>query len=218
LQNGESLCCAFFQKEKSRFSKKKFEKRDSFTYTGRFLNENPVEFRPEFKIFINTNHLPRAADDTVFASGRVKLIPFDRHFTPEEQDAGLKKHFRKAKNRSAILNWLIEGYRLMLEVGLTTPPRVEAAIAAYRSEADVFGSFLAECTVEQDGARLPTSALYAVYTAWAKDNGYRPLNSKNFVGELRRRFEVRRTGTSGNVVIGVLLSYDLSPEENMGTA
>jgi len=34
------------------------------TYTGRFLNENPIEFKPEFKIFINTNHLPRTADDT----------------------------------------------------------------------------------------------------------------------------------------------------------
>ena len=69
------------------------------TYTARFLNENPVEFKPEFKIFINTNHLPRTSDDTVFLSGRVKLIPFDRHFLPHEQDNGLKAHFRKQKNR-----------------------------------------------------------------------------------------------------------------------
>jgi len=47
------------------------------TYTGRFLNENPIEFKPEFKIFINTNHLPRTSDDTVFSSDRVKLVPFE---------------------------------------------------------------------------------------------------------------------------------------------
>ena len=46
------------------------------TYTGRFLHENPIEYRPEFKIFINTNHLPRTGDDTIFSSQRVKLIPF----------------------------------------------------------------------------------------------------------------------------------------------
>lgn len=177
------------------------------TYTGRFLNENPVEFQPEFKIFINTNHLPRTSDDTVFSSGRVKLIPFDRHFTAEEQDNGLKKLFRRSTNKSAILNWLIEGYRLLLEVGLSVPPRVEAAIAAYRAEADIIGMFLAEHTATQDGGRLSTSELYSHYSAWAKDNGYRPLSNRPFVADLRRRFEVRHDCRKGNVVIGLALSF-----------
>lgn len=176
------------------------------TYTARYLNENPVEFRPEGKIFINTNHLPRAADDTVFSSGRVKLIPFDRHFTEGEQDTGLKKLFRKQKNMSGILNWLIEGYRLLQAEGLILPPRVLSAISAYRSEADIFGMFIEESTMPQEGIRVATSELYAAYMLWAKDNGYRPLNSKNFVGELRRRFDVRRSGTVGNVVVGLKIA------------
>ena len=176
------------------------------TYTGRFLHENPIEFRPEFKIFINTNHLPRTADDTVFSSERVKLIPFDRHFSPNEQDTGLKRLFQKSENRSAILNWLIEGYRLLKADGLTMPPRVIDAIASYRQEADVFGSFLDEYTAEKDGSRLSTSELYSHYITWAKDNGYRQMNSKNFVGELRRRCDVRRDGSMGNVVVGIVLA------------
>jgi len=67
--------------------------------------------------------------------------------------------------------------------------RVQEAIAAYRSEADVFGTFIVENTVQEDDARLSTSELYALYTVWAKDNGYRPLNNKNFVGELRRHMK-----------------------------
>ena len=59
------------------------------TLVGRFLNENPFEFPMECKIFIGTNHLPRVSDDTVFASGRVKIIPFERHFTAQEQDKTL---------------------------------------------------------------------------------------------------------------------------------
>ncbi|MDL2327771.1 phage/plasmid primase, P4 family [Ruminococcaceae bacterium OttesenSCG-928-A11] len=176
------------------------------TYTARYLNENPVEFRPEGKIFINTNHLPRAADDTVFSSGRVKLIPFDRHFTEGEQDTGLKKLFRKQKNMSGILNWLIEGYHLLQAEGLVLPPRVLSATSAYRSEADIFGMFIEESTMPQEGIRVATSELYAAYMLWAKDNGYRPLNSKNFVGELRRRFDVRRSGTVGNVVVGLKIA------------
>jgi len=176
------------------------------TYTGRFLHENPIEFKPEFKIFINTNHLPRTADDTVFSSERVKLIPFDRHFSPTEQDTGLKKLFQKSENRSAILNWLIEGYRLLQADGLMMPERVISAIAAYRQEADIFGAFLAEYTAEKDGSRLSTSELYFHYTTWAKDNGYRQMNTKNFVGELRRRCDVRRDGITGNVIVGLALT------------
>jgi putative DNA primase/helicase len=178
------------------------------TYAGRFLNENPFEFCLEFKMFINTNHLPRASDNTVFASGRVKLIPFEKHFSLEEQDTGLKQTFRKTANKSAILNWLIMGCRLILEAGIDTPKRVTDAIAAYRREADIIGMFLAEYTVEREGCHLSTLALYAQYTTWAKDNGYKPLNNKNFVMELRRRLEVRRDGAVGSVLVGLALSFD----------
>jgi putative DNA primase/helicase len=181
------------------------------TYTGRFLHENPVEFAPEFKIFVNTNHLPRASDDTVFSSGRVKLIPFDRHFTPEEQDTGLKKLFRKRDSISGIFNWLIEGYRLLRDEGLTVPDKVKAAIEEYRLEADIFGTFLEDTTLEKAGNRLPVAELYAHYILWAKDNGYRQMNNKNFIGELRRRCDLRRDGGTGKVIVGLGLVYDTVP-------
>jgi putative DNA primase/helicase len=175
------------------------------TYTGRFLHENPIEFRPDFKIFINTNHLPQTADDAVFSSERVKLIPFDRHFAPDEQDTGLKKLFQKSESKSGILNWLIEGYRLLMAEGLTVPERVAAAIASYRQETDAIGMFLAENIVPADGNRLKTSELHQRHHAWAKANGFRPMNSPDFVAELRRRYEVKRDGAKGNVIIG----YDM---------
>jgi putative DNA primase/helicase len=176
------------------------------TYTARFLNANPFEFKPEFKLFINTNHLPRTADDTVFTSGRVKIIPFDRHFSEQEQDTGLKKYFRKSANKSAILNYLVEGLRLIRDVGFDTPPRVNAAIEAYRSEAEIIGVFLSEHTIAEDGGRLSTSLLYSHYAAWAKDNGYHPLSNRPFVTDLRRRFEVKHDCRKGNVIIGLALS------------
>jgi len=80
-----------------------------------------------------------------------------------------------------------------------------------RQETDIFGSFLSEYTIEKDKNRLPTSDLYFRYTCWAKDNGYRQMNSKNFVRELRRRCDVRRNGATGNVVAGLALSFDPNP-------
>jgi putative DNA primase/helicase len=91
-----------------------------------------------------------------------------------------------------------------LKPGLTDPPkRVRAAIVAYRSESDVVGTFLAEVTCGKKNNKLPTADLFAHYTHWVAENGYTPLNSRNFVGELRKRLEVRHNGRFGNVAIGV---------------
>ena len=63
------------------------------TLNARFLHENSFDFKPNFKIFINTNYLPNVSDMTLFDSGRLKIIPFKRHFEEAEQDKGLKSHF-----------------------------------------------------------------------------------------------------------------------------
>ncbi len=171
------------------------------SFTGRFLHENPFEFIPEFKIFINTNHLPRTGDDTIFSSDRVKLIPFERHFNPKEQDTGLKAHFREKENLSGVFNWLIQGYKLLKEEGLIVPEKVLNATKEYRQETDIVGTFLNDTLMISEGSRITTSGLYRKYTDWIKGNGYRPLNSKNFVGELRKRYEIKRDGLRGNEIV-----------------
>jgi putative DNA primase/helicase len=175
------------------------------TYAGRFLHEDLFQFRFEGKPFINTNHLPRVSDDTIFASGRAKIIPFNRHFSEAEQDKSLKQEFRKAINKSAILPWLINGYRLILETGFDAPPTVAQAISEYRQEADTIGTFLADFTESSVDKKLQASALYAAYADWAKANGTRPQSSQAFVGELRRKYVVKRDCAKGNVLIGFVL-------------
>ncbi|MFI3226284.1 MAG: phage/plasmid primase, P4 family [Clostridia bacterium] len=169
-------------------------------YTGRFLNENPIEFTPEFKIFINTNHLPRVNDDTIFSSERVKILPFERHFNPEEQDTGLKQQFKMENMASGIFNWLIEGYNLLKTDGLDTPKAVIDATLAYREESDTMGMFLNEVTHEVIGAKVSTKILYDEYKEWAKDNGYHALNVKNFIAEMRKRYTIVRSGKRGNEI------------------
>jgi putative DNA primase/helicase len=145
------------------------------------------------------------SDGTVFMSGRAKVIPFERHFSDDEQDKQLKQLFRRRENKSAILNWLVLGRRLMLETGFEPSQRVIEAIEDYRREADVIGRFLCERTASQDGKRLPASDLYAAYVLWAKDNGYQQINKNGFVAELRSRSLIKR-GNAGQMVIGVVLN------------
>ena len=97
------------------------------TMSARFLNENSFEFKPQFKLLINTNHLPKANDVTIFSSSRVKVLPFNRHFEPKEQDKTLKK--RLEKELSGVLNWCLEGLWLMRETGFEPPQSVLNATA-----------------------------------------------------------------------------------------
>ena len=51
----------------------------------------------------------------------------------------------------------------------------------------------------------------AVYSIWARDSGFRQMNSKNFVGELRKRYDVRRDGGAGNVVLDLSVDFPKKP-------
>lgn len=173
-------------------------------YTGRFLNENPTEFVPEFKIFINTNHLPRVNDDTIFSSERVKILPFERHFNPEEQDTGLKEKFKSPEMASGILNWLIDGYNLLKFEGLATPQSVLHATTDYRNDSDTFGAFIDETIVRVEGARFSNTKLYNIYKEWSKDNGFHSLNSTNYALEMQKRgYVIKRNGKRGKEVLDI---------------
>jgi putative DNA primase/helicase len=173
------------------------------TLVARFLNNNPFEYRPEFKPFITTNYLPQITDDTVLTSGRMVIIPFTRHFAEGEQDKNLKKIFCYSNNISGIFNWLIEGYRLLKSEGLEPSERIKQALADYRQDSAVVGAFISEMVAPSSSSKLLTRDLFQCYCAWLKDSGLRALSVQQFVAELRKRYVVKRYGAVGKVVLGV---------------
>ena len=157
------------------------------TLTARFLHENSFEFRPEYKLFINTNHLPIVNDDSVFASGRVKLIPFDRHFKDNEQDKNLKTFFKHPENLSAILNWCINGLKLLNSEGLEQPKAVIDATIKYREESNPVGQFINEELIKTIGEKTEFKIIYTEYCKWCETWGFGVLNRRNFADILRMK-------------------------------
>ena len=101
------------------------------TLNARFLHDNSFDFKPQFKLYVNTNYLPVINDMTIFSSNRVHIIPFDRHFEEWEQDKSLKTEFATDEAKSAILNWLIEGFQLLQKEGFKPPKSVLDATVPY---------------------------------------------------------------------------------------
>lgn len=167
------------------------------TVTARFLNENSFQYRPQFKLFINTNHLPSVTDTTLFSSGRVKIIPFEKHFTEQERDEGLKELFLQPENQSAILNWCLEGLCLLRETGLNMPESVRAATEDYRQSSDKTGRFLEEEMEADPLAETKTSETYTRYQEWCGRNGYKAENMQNFKSNLANLAVIRRKRPEG---------------------
>lgn len=167
------------------------------TLNARFLHENSFDFKPNFKIFINTNYKPSVSDMTLFYSNRLKLIPFKRHFEEHEQDKGLKNFFAEPANLSAIFNWCYEGYRLFRASDLSDPAAVVAATKEYQEESDRIGQFVDAWLEEGEAYEVRTSAAYKLYGEWCDKYGYRKENSTNFNNAIQRFFPIQRKRPNG---------------------
>ena len=188
--------------------------------TARYLHENSFEFDLQAKIFVDTNHLPNVNDQTLFESGRIKIIPFNRHFEEHEQDKSLKAVLADPENLSGILNWAVEGYKLYKLEGLREPGEVLAATAQYRQDSDRFSQF-ADAWLEEgkDEEYRPfevsTKAAYRVYSRWCDDMNYRPDNYKNFRAAMEKMFSVdKKRPITGGEKISMIIGVRLRKEES----
>lgn len=185
------------------------------TMNARFLNENSFDFKPQFKLYINTNYLPVISDMTLFHSGRVVIIPFNRHFEEWEQDRTLKEEFSQPHSQSAILNWLVEGYRLLRKEGLKPPSAVVGATCAYSHESDKMAQFAEECLETDSNGEIRSSVLYDTYRQWCCANGCYCENSRNFTNKLRKFGKVeRRRPKSGGEKTTLLIGYRIKKDPN----
>lgn len=184
--------------------------RDSIT--ARHLHQREFSFIPKFKLVINTNYLPTIVDDTVFSSGRINVISFDRHFEPEEQDKHLKDKLRNKDELSGILNWCIDGLRLYREEGLKAPAAVVSATETYRTDSDKIGNFIKDC-LEKTGKNSSVKSIYELYDKWCSDNGFGIENKGNFIAELKSKGIYASSGTvGGKTVKNIVKGYTEATE------
>jgi len=167
------------------------------TITARFLHCDFFEYKPQFSIVVNTNHQPSISDPTVFTSGRIVVIPFNKHFAEEEQDKTLKAQLRTPQALSGVLNWMLEGLRLYRAEGLEPPQSIRAEILAYQHDSDKIGQFMEECAEEVSGACAQMSTAYNAYQDWCRANGFMGESIRTFGLSIRSkgyRVDHRKTG------------------------
>lgn len=155
------------------------------TQVARFLHQNSFEFKPEFKIFIDTNYRPRVTDETLFTSGRIHVLPFERHFSDEERDRDLSEKLEKEK--SGILNWMLEGLDKFLAAGHLIPNEdVIQATKEYQEDSDKVGQFFNE-RMERSSENCKGGDVYKAFCDWCVESNLHPQAKGLFFDDLRRR-------------------------------
>ncbi len=154
---------------------------------ARHLYGHPFEYVPSFKLLIAGNHKPTILGDDFGIWRRIHMIPFTVTIPAASRDPRLLYKLRG--ELAGILNWALEGCRLFQGGGLNPPAAIVDAVAEYREEMDVFGSWLDErCNV---GEALYTTAKhsFACFSSWLQANGFRPWNRTSFGRKVQERFK-----------------------------
>lgn len=184
------------------------------TLVTRGLFQNSFSFVPQFTLWLETNHLPAATDDTVFTSNRIYVIEFNEQFTDNKQDKNLKELFALPENRPTILQWLFDGCADYIKNGLSAPECIVEATKSYRKLHDRIGNFLEDrCEIGED-KKVIRGALYSAYSQWCvqPDNRYKPMGSTTFYNEIAMRGYPIKHRNDGTFVFGM----DIKEEQTDG--
>ena len=167
------------------------------TISARQVYQSPFIFKPQFKLWILTNHLPQNDDTSRAMRKRVKVLPFDADFS-EVKDGDLED--KLLKFASAILAWMVHGCMAWRRSrDLSEPACVREATARYLDEQDVFGAFVQERCVTGEGCGIASLALLEDFNAWRQERAERPVDAR----ELRRLAEAHgyRHGRTAKITL-----------------
>lgn len=157
--------------------------------TARALYEKPVSFLPQFTMWLSCNDLPAVRDRSLFASERIRIVEFNRHFSQQEQDKNLAEVFNDDHNRSGIFMWLIRGYIEYTRRGLQMAEHLLKPVRQYEKDNDIVGMFLEACCEKDESLRIKASDLYKKYKYWCHQEGLMSLSAFKFYGEIERHPE-----------------------------
>lgn len=152
---------------------------------ARFLYGSEFEYKPKFKIWMATNHLPivRGTDDGIWR--RIKIIPFNIQIPKEKVDKKLE--YKLKAEYTGILNWIVQGAIMWQQEGLEDPEAVRQVIENYRAEMDPLDAFLEECCTTGQNYSIKARDMYNAYHEWAKESEEYKMSLNKFGREMSKK-------------------------------
>ncbi|MFC1791327.1 phage/plasmid primase, P4 family [Gemmatimonadota bacterium] len=181
---------------------------------ARRMRQDFYQFEPTHHIWMAMNDVPEIDPGDQAMWDRIKVVPFEVRFAPEDQDRALLEGLRE--EMEGILAWAVRGCLEWRQKGLGAPMRVSEATDGVRKEMDPVGRFLGEECLMGAGLSVEATPLFGDFKDWCRRNGEVSGSQKAFGRSMTMRDVVRRRCSQTGVTIysGVGALKDLKDLSN----
>jgi putative DNA primase/helicase len=172
---------------------------------ARFMRKEFFEFRPSFLLNLATNFKPSFKGQDEGLWRRVKLIPWERFFKPEERDHKLGD--KLLAESEGIFAWAVRGSIEWYQGGLQDPPVITSSTKEYRETSDALAGFLPGVFIHDGTAgRVEGKVLFDAYLNWADEENLpqrEVWTRRTFFGALEERGMTKRKTMNGVAFDGI---------------
>ena len=148
------------------------------TIIARGLHKDPIEFKPQFKMVLTCNDLPKVSANDRGTWRRISVVEFISKFV-DDPDPNEPYEFKiddtlEEKLKlwpEAFMYLLIEYYKKFKKNGIKEPADVKRNTEDYQVESDMFVGFINERLIEvenADSTGIKLDDIYFVYGDWHK--------------------------------------------------
>lgn len=172
---------------------------------ARSLNKEPIEFKPQFKMILTCNQLPKVPSDDAGTWRRIRVVNFTSKFrdNPDPQKPNEFKLDSKLGDKLRIWGkpffWILTEYwKKLKETGYIEPEEVRLSTNEYKSEQDKNSEFVRDFIDKRDGMFCALNELYVVYSTWYRESNSEKVPSRKvFQKYMESQFgRVERKGRS----------------------
>ncbi|UJQ86827.1 DNA primase/helicase [Arthrobacter phage Reedo] len=172
---------------------------------ARFMRKEFFEFRPTFLLNLATNFKPSFKGQDEGLWRRVKLIPWERYFKPEERDHRLGD--KLLAEAEGIFAWAVRGSIEWYKGGLQDPEIIRSSTKEYRETSDALAGFIPGVFVADETAgRVEGKVLFDEYLKWADEENLpakERWTRRTFFGALEERGFTKRKTMNGVAFDGI---------------
>jgi P4 family phage/plasmid primase-like protien len=148
--------------------------------TTRGLYKETTQFKPQFKIILMCNELPKLGGNDGGIWRRIEVVEYISKFTDEPRPSPANPYQYKADEQltKKLEQWnvifiikLLDKYRKYNKEGTKPPKQVKDQTKAYRTSNDIIANWIDADLIEDDGF-WSFEDLYDAWERWCDDEGY----------------------------------------------
>jgi P4 family phage/plasmid primase-like protien len=162
---------------------------------ARGLFKDPIQFKPQFKMILLCNELPKINADDNGTWRRIRVVKFVSKFVdnPKNEneypiDPMLSEKIYKWKE--AFMYILLQKYKKYKKSGLKEPEEVLEVTREYQRVSDLYNDFISDSIAKDEKSHIGLNELYRVFKEWFRNNNnqnIRPPSRTYFKGKMEQK-------------------------------